>query len=460
MGEGKKKIIPQTDKIDFPALQEVKRFSPIEIKGTIIKVKSEVLEVEIPGGVNAQLISFGSSGIGEIINCSGRSCTVAPITAGLLLSVRVGGSCKLLLDSDQFIIGEAILGSVVGACFEELYRFSKNEAPADSETDRLNPQRVGYHKCSPSPFERTEIRQQLVTGIKAIDAFVPIGVGQRLAVIAEPGVGKSSLLQALALRANADVSVIALIGERGREVGEFVAAIEAAGFGSKVVIVSATSDECAARRKYAALAAQRIAEYFRDQGKSVLLLVDSLSRWARSMRDLSAACGDKPVRKGYSAETFTALPRLLERAGTSSHGAITALYTILATSDLDEDPMVEEVRSLTDGHILLSRSRSERGIYPAVDILRSLSRVASSIVTKEFLGTIGAIKRLLSYAERDKDLVLLGGNTNSELTAAIELERKTDEFVSQYGNEYVDLEKTKLWVISRAKAISRQPSEI
>lgn len=278
-----------------------------------------------------------------------------------------------------------------------------------------HPGRIRSMSPPPTPLERNTITKRWSTGIFSIDAFVTIGEGQRLAVLAEPGVGKSTLLSMIAGSKNAEINVIALIGERGREVREWIDTAFSPATKQRTVIVASTSDEPALRRIRAAETAIAIAEHYRDQGNRVFLAIDSLTRFVRAYREVGLAAGEIPVRKGYPPSAFSALPKLLERIGNTSRGSITGLFTVLLSSDLEDDPMVEEIKSLTDGHIVLSRERAERGAFPAIDIFQSLSRLQAKLLEKNRLHEIFKIRAYLARLVSEGELELLSGQTNPKL---------------------------------------------
>lgn len=260
----------------------------------------------------------------------------------------------------------------------------------------------------PAALERALIREPFVTGVRAIDSLNTIGQGQRIGLFSGSGVGKSTLLGAIARNAEVDAVVVALVGERGREVREFVEhSLGQAAIGRSIVVV-ATSDATALERLRAAQTATALAESLRDEGRHVLLLVDSITRFARAQREVGLAAGEPPARRGYPPSVFAAIPRLVERAGTSSCGAITAIYTVLVEgNDLDE-PVSDEVRGTLDGHIVLERRLSSRGHYPPIDVVHSLSRLASSVCTKEQLRAADTLRRSVAHYEEKRDLVSLG----------------------------------------------------
>lgn len=254
------------------------------------------------------------------------------------------------------------------------------------------------HAVAPDPLTRRRVERVLQTGVRAIDGLLTCGEGQRVGIFAPAGTGKSSLLSMIARGTSADVIVVGLIGERGREVGEFLDGLRQTGASKHCVCVVTTSDRPAVERIKAANVATSIAEYFRDQGKSVLLLVDSVTRYARALREVGLASGEPPARRGYPPSTLAALPRLFERAGQSSSGSITAFYTVLVDDDEAGDPIGEEVRATLDGHILLSNKLAAAGHYPAIDVLTSRSRVMVNLVSEQQqAAAIAAVEQLAKF---------------------------------------------------------------
>ena len=297
---------------------------------------------------------------------------------------------------------------------------------------------------SPSPLERKPIRQRLESGIRAIDGLLTIGEGQRMGIFAAAGGGKSTLLAMLARRAEADVIVIGLIGERGREVSEFIEdALGEEGLARSVLVV-ATSDQPAMERVRAARAATAIAEGFRAQGKHVLLLMDSVTRYARALREIGLAAGEPAVRRGLPPSVFAELPRLFERAGADSRGAITALYTVLTEGE-EEDPVAEEVRSLLDGHIILSRSLGARGHFPAIDIGRSQSRLFRKLNAPAQIAAAEAVRAMLAKLDDIEMLLQMGEYQRGQdalADAALDQREAIETFLRQRPDEASDAATT------------------
>jgi type III secretion protein N (ATPase) len=280
----------------------------------------------------------------------------------------------------------------------------------------------------PHPLSRLPIDAVFTTGVRVLDALTTVGQGQRIGLFAPAGVGKSTLLGMLARGAQADVNVIALVGERGREVREFVDHVLGAQGLSRSVLVVATSDRSAMERARAALVATSIAEYFRAAGRNVLLMVDSITRYARAQREIGLAAGEPPTRRGFPPSIFAALPRLLERAGNDAHGRMTAIYTVLLEGEDVDDPIGEEVRSILDGHIVLSRQMAERNIYPAVDPLASLSRVMSMVAAPAHRDAAGRLRSLLAKLREVEPLLQMGEYQPGADKLADEALRKKDHF--------------------------------
>jgi flagellum-specific ATP synthase len=277
-------------------------------------------------------------------------------------------------------------------------------------------------------------------GVRALDTLVPCGRGQRLGIFAGSGVGKSSLLGMIARASAADVNVICLVGERGREVREFVERDLASGLGRSVVVV-ATSDQPALVRIKAAFVATTIAEAFRDTGCDVLLMVDSITRFAMGGREVGLAIGEPPTARGYTPSVFATLPRLLERAGTAERGSITGLYTVLVEGDDMNEPVADAARSILDGHCVLTRELAHRNHYPAIDVLASVSRLVGDVVSPEVVAAGGRLRESLAVLRANEDLIAIGAysrGTNPRIDAALELEPEIGRFLRQGLNENVE----------------------
>ena len=290
----------------------------------------------------------------------------------------------------------------------------------------------------PDPMSRKIIDEVLPLGVKAVDALITIGKGQRIGIFAGSGVGKSTLLGMFARNTKADINVIALVGERGREVREFIERDLGEEGMKRSIVVVATSDKPALIRSKAAKTATAIAEYFRDQGKDVLLMMDSLTRFSMAQREIGLASGEPPVTRGYPPSVYSEMPKLLERAGNSGVGSITGLYTVLVDGDDFNEPITDTARSILDGHIILSRKLSHKNHYPAIDVLQSISRVMSSIATKEHKALAGKMKNVMATYNEAEDLINIGAyknGSNPEIDYAIRKIRDVNAFLRQDTDE-------------------------
>ena len=329
-------------------------------------------------------------------------------------------------------VGEALLGHTLDGIgrptdVEELY------LPAQYPVDATPPE----------PMNREIISQVLPLGVKAVDGLITVGKGQRIGIFAGSGVGKSTLMGMFARNTKADINVIALIGERGREVREFIERDLGPEGMKRSVVVVATSDKPASIRKCAAKTATAIAEYFRDQGKDVLLMMDSLTRFSMAQREIGLAAGEPPVTRGYPPSVYSEMPKLLERAGNSDKGSITGLYTVLVDGDDFNEPITDTARGILDGHIVLSRKLAQKNHYPAIDVLASISRV-SSIATKEHKTMAGKLKNVMATYQEAEDLINIGAykaGSNRNIDYAIEKIDQVNDFLCQSTEDKFDFEE-------------------
>lgn len=405
----------------------------LKICGRLVAVRSGTLVAELPHAALGDLCQVEKRGglllDAQVVGFRETEVLLAPF--GDLQGLHPGCSICNTGIGAQINISEALLGQIVDCLARPL-----------NSTSIIGPNMAPLQAAAPNPLSRKKVDEQLVTGIRSIDGLLPIGYGQRIGLFAPPGAGKSTLLGIIAKQSAADICVVALVGERGREVTEFVN--EALGLEGlkKSVVVVATSDEPAIRRSLAALTATAIAEYFRAQGKRVLLLVDSLTRMARAIREVSLAAGEMPVRQGYTASVYAELPKLLERAGNDQDGSITAIYTVLTNAEESIDPLAEEARSLLDGHITLSTILAERGHFPAIDVSTSISRLSAKLHQPKTLLHAASVKSAISRLKRDKELVILGGRPDSELAQALKLETQLNRFLQQAADEFTEYQET------------------
>jgi flagellum-specific ATP synthase len=315
--------------------------------------------------------------------------------------------------------------------------------PTDGEVPVL-PYQYPVDAPPPDPMAREIISEVLPLGVKAVDGLITVGKGQRIGIFAGSGVGKSTLLGMFARNTKADINVIALIGERGREVREFVERDLGEEGMKRSIVVVATSDKPALIRRTAAKTATAIAEYFRDQGKDVLLMMDSLTRFSMAQREIGLASGEPPVTRGYPPSVYSEMPKLLERAGTAERGSITGLYTVLVDGDDFNEPITDTARSILDGHIMLDRKLGHKNHYPAIDILQSISRVMSSIATAEHKELAGRLKNVLATYNEAEDLINIGAykrGSNREIDYAIQKIDDVNGFLMQKTEEKFGFEE-------------------
>lgn len=315
--------------------------------------------------------------------------------------------------------------------------------PTDVDELKL-PYAYPVEALPPDPMSREIISEVLPLGVKAVDGLITVGKGQRIGIFAGSGVGKSTLLGMFARNTKADINVIALIGERGREVREFIERDLGPEGMARSVVVVATSDKPALIRNKAAKTATAIAEYFRDQGKDVLLMMDSLTRFSMAQREIGLASGEPPVTRGYPPSVYSEMPKLLERAGTSDRGSITGLYTVLVDGDDFNEPITDTARSILDGHIMLDRKLGHKNHYPAIDVLQSISRVMSAIATKEHKAWAGKLKNVLATYAEAEDLINIGAyksGSNPDIDYAIQKIRVVNEFLCQATDEKFQFEE-------------------
>lgn len=329
-------------------------------------------------------------------------------------------------------VGEGLLGKTVDGL----------GVPTDG-SELQSFERYPVEQTAPDPMDRVIINEILPLGVKAVDGLLTIGKGQRIGIFAGSGVGKSTLLGMFARNTKADINVIALIGERGREVREFIERDLGEEGMKRSVVVVATSDKPALIRNKAAKTATAIAEYFRDQGKDVLLMMDSLTRFSMAQREIGLASGEPPVTRGYPPSMYSEMPKLLERAGNSDKGSITGLYTVLVDGDDFNEPITDTARSILDGHIMLSRKLAHKNHYPAIDVLQSISRCMSQIADKHQKELAGRLKNVMAIYTEAEDLINIGAyksGSNKNIDYAISKIDKVNEFLLQATDEKITFE--------------------
>lgn len=402
--------------------------------GRLTQASGLVLESVCPPAFVGELAIVDCSPIPLLAEVVGfRNGTTLLMPLGELTGLRVGAQVRLTHRSLHVVVSENLIGRVL----DGLGR------PLDGKSLPSGEERSVYAD-PPSPLSRPPISEPLPVGVRAIDAFLTLGKGQRVGIFAGSGVGKSTLLGMLARFAKADVNVIALIGERGREVREFLERHLEEGLRRSVVVV-ATSDQPPIVRLKGALVAMTVAEFFRDKGADVLFVMDSLTRWAMAGREVGLAIGEPPTSRGYTPSVFAMMPRFLERAGRASVGSITAITTVLVEGDDLNDPIADHARAILDGHIVLSRQLTERGHLPPIDVLASLSRVMPDVATNEHLQSAQSLRALLSVLRDNEDLLRLGAyrrGIDPLLDKAIDLRDDLSALLQQDRDEATDFAET------------------
>lgn len=367
--------------------------------GRVVRVSGlnfEVEGIESAVGDAVRVHLDGGTLAGEVVEVHDGGAVAMPL--GELRGVKAGSSVEPVDRPFSFPVGNALLGRVV----DGLGR------PIDGKGPVASAERVSADGKPPHPLRRSMVEEPLSLGVRAVDTLIPCGRGQRLGIFAGSGVGKSTLMSMIVRGTEADVSVIALVGERGREVREFVERDLGPEGMARSVVVVATSDEPALVRVQAAMTATRVAEWFRDHGRHVVLMMDSLTRFAMAQREIGLSSGEAPATRGYPPSVFALLPKLLERAGTSDAGSITGLYTVLVEGDDMNEPITDSARSILDGHIALSRDLATAGHFPSIDVLGSVSRVSTAVTTPEQQATATELRRLLAAYRDAKDLIEIG----------------------------------------------------
>jgi len=409
-----------------------------QFKGTVSKLLGLTVEVKLPGLKIGDLCYIethtGERKPAEVVAFKGETAQLL-----LLLDGTGIGQGSLVVSTGNPItipVGDFLLGRLINPMGEPI-----DGMPLDT-TGALWRSIEGP---PPGPFERPIITEQFSTGVRAIDGCMTMGCGQRLGLFAGSGVGKSTLLGMIARNSDADVNVIALIGERGREVKEFIEDSLGVEGMKKSVLVCSTGDQPPLIRQKALLAATAVCEYFRDQGKKVFLMTDTVTRCAMAGREVGLSIGEPPTMKGYPPSIFSWLQKVLERAGNSPKGSITALYTVLMEGDDISDPIVDIVRGIVDGHIFLSRKVAESNHYPAIDVLGSISRLMSAIASPEHKSAAGKMRALLSLYRENKDLIDVGmyqPGSNPRLDIAIEMMPQINAFLQQRTSDIVSMDTT------------------
>ena len=425
---------------DLPRLSRLGRVT--RVVGLVIEAVG--LDVGLTELCRVTSLSEEKSVLAEVVGFHERGVLLMPL--GDIDGLHPGSGVTPLGRSFGADVGPGLLGRVLNGLGH----------PIDGKGNVEHAQRMPLSAEPPHPLRRQIITEPLETGVRAIDGFLTIGRGQRVGIFAGSGVGKSTLLGMIARQAKADVNVIALLGERGREVRDFIEnSLGPEGLARSVIVV-ATGDQAALVRARGALVATSIAEYFRNQGKEVLLMVDSITRVAMAWREIGLAVGEPPTTKGYPPSVFAALPRLLERAGTDENGSITGVYTVLVDGDDFNEPIADASRSILDGHIVLTRKLASAGHYPSIDILESKSRVRDHVITPEQRAAANAVSRLESSYREKEDLILVGAyheGSDRGVDAALRLRPRVLEFLQQLPEESTSFATSNSALVSIAQQI-------
>lgn len=402
---------------------------PMRIFGKVSKVVGLVAEgsgMTAPLGAVCHMLSgSGENGTpvpAEVVGFRDNKLLFMPY--GDMRGIQPGSLIRNTSLPPIFPVGSELLGRTLDA-------FGK---PLDHKPEITPERTVSLYANPPSPLERPRITDPLDVGVRTINALLTLGKGQRMGIMAGSGVGKSTLMGMMARYTAADVNVIGLVGERGREVVEFMEKDLGKEGMARSVLVVATSDQSPLVRIRAAYAATAVAEYFRDQGKDVLLMMDSVTRFAMAAREVGLAIGEPPTTKGYTPTVFAQLPKLLERAGRSAKGTITGIYTVLVDGDDFNEPIADAVRSIIDGHIVLTRELADRGHFPAIDVLRSISRLRPDVCNQEQITDGHAVTRLMATYRRVEDMINIGAyakGSNPEIDKAIALNMPIEDFLCQ-----------------------------
>jgi len=434
------------------AIETLSAVMPMEIGGSVSSLRGLTVlvdELPVPVGSLVRIGPAAAGRLGEVVGFMQHQAIVMPL--GQTAGVRPGERVVALQASPTIAVSDEMLGRVVNGLGKPID--GKGAIRGAFVPRRINPDPI-------SPMTRSRVKSRLTLGLRAVDLMTPIGRGQRMGIFAGPGVGKSTLLASMVKNSDADVAVVALIGERGREVKDFIEHSLGDEGLKRAVVVAATGDESALMRIRAAKAACSIAEHFRDKGLSVLMVMDSATRFAHAQRQVGLSVGEPPATKGYTPSVFAELARLLERAGSvASGGSITGLYTILVEGDDMTEPVADACRGILDGHLMLSRKLAQKAHFPAIDVLDSVSRVADDISEQDHTQARQRASRLLALHREVEDLVQIGAyarGSSPEHDVAIEVQPAITAMLRQGRGETTAFEKAKADLVSITSASFEQ----
>ncbi len=434
------------DQIQLRMADAISQCRPLRVRGWVSQVSGTIIRAIVPGVKVGELCRLvnpddGSCVMAEVVGFEEHEALLTPM--GDMFGVSNNTEVIPTGKPHEVEVGEHLLGQVLDGLGRPM--------EPDNQEAPVNATRVSVYADAPNAMKRKPIDRPLSLGVKAIDGMLSCGEGQRLGIFAAAGGGKSTLLAMLIRNAEVDITVLALIGERGREVREFIERDLGEEGRRKAVLVVATSDRPAMERAKAALVATSIAEHFRDQGKKVLLLMDSVTRYARALREIGLAAGEPPTRRGYPPSVFAALPQLMERAGQSETSSITALYTVLVEGDDMTEPVADETRSILDGHIILSRELAAAAHYPAIDVLQSASRVMNAFVSKQHQQAAMQLRDNLAKYKEVELLIRIGeyqrGNDPATDRAVANIEQ-INQFLKQATDECIPFEQSTQQLLS------------
>lgn len=429
----------EAPKLDLARYRKaITHMNPLAISGRVVQVVGLTVETM---GLNCQIgeicdIQTGNKGeslLAEVIGFRNKHMLLMPL--GSMEGIQPDSTVRSVSRAFKAPIGNSLIGRVLNGLGE----------PIDGKGPLEMIEWASTNQSPPHPLQRSAIDAPLVTGVRVIDGMLTCGKGQRMGIFAGSGVGKSTLLGSIARNSQSDIAVIALIGERGREVREFLERdLGAEGLARSVIVVS-TSDQPALVRLKAANVAMTIAEFFRDEGMDVMFMMDSVTRYAMAQREIGLSIGEPPASKGYTPSVFAILPRLLERAGRGERGSITGFFTVLVEGDDFNEPICDAVRGILDGHIILSRALAARNHYPAIDVLNSVSRVMPALISREHLALAAYARKNLAVFEKVRDLVNIGAyvkGSDPEIDTALLIMPVLLAFLQQDREEVTPFEKT------------------